>query len=106
MSQPIMSVVEGSVQINRTQGTVTIQFDMFRAPQLARDAVGDIPGATLTHTGRSPDRALGGAERYKLVVEGDALRCSIIQNIIIATAANDRPDRAREVEALRQTDAS
>jgi hypothetical protein len=105
MRTPFMRVVDGSIQINRARRTVRIEFDLYyQTTRLAANAIADITGARLTYVSVSPDRALGVAHRYTLDVNGDAIRCSTVQNIITATAANDTRDRAKWVEALRVID--
>ena len=103
--QPFMRVVEGSIET--TEGNnpqVRLLFDIldYGGKRLAANILNGIDGVTLTHRCDLNSRAFGVGHRYHLAVNGDALRCAAVQNVIIFTI-QDNPGKAAEFRELART---
>lgn len=103
-SKAFLRTVDDSIHIDRARKKVEVTFTMYYAGRLASNALQGVSGASLRYIGISPDTALGVAHLYTLDVDGDAIRCAAIENILIATAQGNVADRRKWVGALAEID--
>jgi len=104
--EPFLRVVDGSIGLKKRGGkthAVTVQLEVFH-PRLATGiTVSEVKqlklnGVEFKYSRSSEDPVLGATQIYLLVLQGDAIRCAAVENIILAVAQND-PVKIRELVA-------